>query len=97
MDYTDGPETAAPTTDKADAESEMEDSADDSDTALLPKTFFGSKELVVGKECKVKIERIMPEEVQVKYVPHGTDEETPAEDAGEAPGAEKDEMMADAY
>lgn len=53
-----------------------ESNTSETQTALLPKDFFGSKPLEVGTECKVRIEKIMDDEVQVAYVPHGTKEES---------------------
>lgn len=44
------------------------------DTALLPKTFFGDKPLEPGTECKVKIEHVYDDEVEVSYVPHDQEE-----------------------
>lgn len=55
-------------------EEETQDESE-SKTALLPKEFFGSKELEVGKECTVKIEKVFEDEVQVSYVPHGKSED----------------------
>lgn len=80
--FEDTPDEAAPETSK-------EESAD-AKTALLPKDFFGSKELEVGKECKVRIESIMDDEVQVSYVPH----EDKSEMESEMPTAPGDEEMA---
>lgn len=40
---------------------------DNAQTALLPKEFFGDKELNVGDECKIKIVHIYEDEVEVEY------------------------------
>lgn len=42
-------------------------------TALLPKSFFPGKDLSVGKTCKVRVERLMEDEVAVSYVRHDSD------------------------
>lgn len=55
-------------------------------TALVPTEFFGGKELAVGTECKVKVDRILDGQVQVSYVQH---EEGP--ELGEEP--DDDEEM----
>lgn len=49
-------------------------------TALLPKSFFGEKELEIGKPCKVVPVHIYEDEVEVKYVPHDSKEDKPKED-----------------
>jgi hypothetical protein len=81
----------------ADAESPAEDQSEggestETQTALLSKDFFGSKPLEIGTECKVKIEKIYDDEVQVSYVPHGNDEAEPEE---AAMPEETPDMMAD--
>jgi len=43
-------------------------------TALIPTEFFGDKELTPGTECKVRIERVLDGQVQVRYVPHEEEE-----------------------
>lgn len=40
------------------------------ETALLPKTIFGDKELAVGKVCPFKVTRIFDDEVEVVYATH---------------------------
>lgn len=40
------------------------------ETALLPKSFFQGKELEIGSRCEVEIERVLDEEVEVRYVEH---------------------------
>lgn len=40
----------------------------DSNTSLLPKSFFGGKDLEVGKTCKVRITHVYEDEVEVEYV-----------------------------
>ena len=44
------------------------------ETALLPKSLFAGKDLTVGSECKVKIEHVFGDEVEVSYVPHDDEE-----------------------
>ncbi len=43
-------------------------------TALLPIDFFQSKELQPGTTCEVRIERVLDGQVEVTYVPHGSEE-----------------------
>lgn len=50
--------------------SEVEGSEEESEQALLPKSFFAGKELEVGKKCEVRVEGIYDDEVAVSYVPH---------------------------
>jgi len=57
-------------------------------TALLPTDFFQGKELEPGSECKVRIERVLDGQVEVTYVPHGTEEP----EVGEETGPEDEEM-----
>lgn len=52
------------------AETTPGDDSPESNTALLPKSFFKDKELEVGKECKVRIEHVFEDEVEVSYVEH---------------------------
>jgi hypothetical protein len=39
-----------------------------SQVALLPMDFFGGKDLQPGHTCKVKIEKVLDDQVQVSYV-----------------------------
>lgn len=66
------------------AESTPKDNAPEKDTALLPKSFFKSKELEVGSKCEVKIEHVFDDEVEVSYVAHKGDSETPEMDSAMA-------------
>lgn len=60
---------------------------EDQEAGVLPRSFFMGKDLKPGAICEVKIERVMDNDVQVRYVPHGKDEEeSPAEDSS-APSA----------
>lgn len=63
-DYNDsGTEPAEPKRDKGEA------------TALLPKNFFpGDKPLEVGNVCKVKIARVLDDQVEVTYM-HSKDDD----------------------
>jgi hypothetical protein len=48
-------------------------------TALLDKSFFGQKDLEVGKVCKVRIVHIYEDEVEVAYVKHKEEKEDQSE------------------
>lgn len=64
-------------------------------TALLPKAFFSGKELTPGNECKVRIQKVYDDQVEVSYVPHSdTEEEKEGEESseGEAGSGYEDEM-----
>lgn len=50
------------------------------ETALLPKSLFQGKELEPGSTCKIKIESIMGDEVEVSYVKHEEKEEKKEEE-----------------
>lgn len=54
------------------SESESDEDAGP-ETALLPKSFFGSKDLEVGKKCEVEIVSKFDDEIEVKYVEHKKD------------------------
>lgn len=56
-----------------DAEEGTEDAGQE--TALLPRSMFQGKTLEPGTECKIKIESVMGDEVEVSYVPHKEKEE----------------------
>lgn len=43
-------------------------------TALLPLSFFEQKELEPGKVCKIKVESVQDDQVEVSYVRHVEDE-----------------------
>lgn len=50
-----------------------DDSGDaDTQTALLPKSIFGNKDLEPGTECTIKIEHVYDDEVEVSYVSSDT-------------------------
>lgn len=42
------------------------------ETALLPKSFFAGKDIEPGSKCEIEIVHGYEDEVEVKYVPHGT-------------------------
>lgn len=67
-------EEAAPPSEKEqmDGDKEMQD---DGSTSLLPKSFFGGKDLEPGKECKVQVVAVHGDDVEVKYVPHDEGDE----------------------
>lgn len=48
-------------------------------TALLPKSFFGDKDLEPGKTCKVEVVHIYEDEVEVKYVGEKGEKSEPSE------------------
>lgn len=54
------------------------------ETALLPRSMFAGKELEPGAECKIKVESIMGDEVEVSYVRHEEKKEEKAEEEGES-------------
>lgn len=56
-------------------ESESKEQESGEETALLPKSFFAGKELKPGTKCQIEIVHGYGDEVEVKYVPHGTKEE----------------------
>ena len=58
-------------------ESEEQESGEE--TALLPKRFFAGKSIEPGTKCQIEIVHGYDDEVEVKYVPHGTKEETKPE------------------
>lgn len=70
----DSPEPSAPKPKAERKESEQE-------TALLPRSIFGQKELKPGKECKFRIVATYDDEIEVEYVEHS---ETKDDDKGEA-------------
>jgi hypothetical protein len=43
-------------------------------TALIPKSFFGGKDLTPGKECTIRVEQVMEDQVAVSYVQHREEE-----------------------
>lgn len=83
---TDGGEAPMPT-----AQPEPKDEARKSErTALLPISFFEGKELTPGTECKIKVQGVQEDQVEVAYVPHSEAEEMP-EEVVEAP---EEDLMA---
>lgn len=76
--------------------SEDEAAEDESEQALLPKSFFAGKNLEVGSECKIKVEGIYEDEISVSYVKHEKDSEEsePSEDTMEGAMGKMD-MMAE--
>lgn len=62
----------------SDVSTENSESNDNSKTALLPKEFFGGKELNIGDECKVKAVHIYEDEVEVAYEDSKSDESSPS-------------------
>lgn len=67
---------------------EKQDEGEDENTALLPKSFFEGKELKPGNRCMIEIVRPYEDEVEVRYVKHGSKEEESPNDKLEAMGKE---------
>lgn len=53
-------------------ETPSEETKEGDNTALLPKSFFAGKEIEPGSKCELEIVHAYEDEVEVKYVPHGT-------------------------
>lgn len=53
----------------------------DENTALLPKDFFGDKELKPGNQCTIEIVRSYEDEVEVRYVKHEDESKEPEEES----------------
>lgn len=50
--------------------SEVEAAEDETETALLPRSFFQGKNIEVGKKCEIRVEGIFDDEIEVSYVKH---------------------------
>lgn len=84
----------APGTEDDDADDSgmvMDNPSGEESTALLPTDFFQGKELTPGAECKVRIRRVLQDQVEVTYVPHG-DAEPDIGDEQEASEPKDEEM-----
>ncbi len=82
-------ENSAPPADSAatdQAPDEATEHQSDQSTGLLPKSFFDGKELTPGTECKVRIERVLDDEVEISYVPHDQEESESSPDDESAEG-----------
>lgn len=88
--YEDSSDSADPL-DSTDTGADKSEMSDEPQTALLPKNFFGGKDLEPGRECKVKIKKVYDDEVQVEYVAHGTND-----DEGASDSAPEDREMSEA-
>jgi hypothetical protein len=65
------------------------------ETALLPKSFFpDSKEVEPGKICKVRVERVLEDEVEVSYVRKDKDDEDDEDETEVVEVEEEDEAYA---
>lgn len=53
--------------------SEMDATEDESEQALVPKSFFAGKDLEIGSKCEVRVEGIYDDEVAISYVAHKKD------------------------
>lgn len=64
---------------------DMEDSDDESmeDSALVPKSLFGSKTPKPGDTCKFKVVHIHDDEVEIEYVKRHKDKEDKPESEDE--------------
>jgi len=68
---------------------------DESEQALLPRSFYTGKDLEVGSTCKIKVEGIYDDEVSVSYVKHEKEESSePSDDTMEGAMGKMD-MMAE--
>lgn len=47
---------------------ESEDEADEQETALLPRSWFQGSDIEIGKKCKLKVEGVFEDEIEVSYV-----------------------------
>lgn len=63
-------------TEEAMPAAESEPTDDVTETATLPKSFFGDKEKKPGDRCEVEVVRLYDDEVEVKYIPHADKEES---------------------
>lgn len=52
-------------------------------TALIPKSFFGGKNLMPGKECEIRVEQVMEDQVSVSYVSDSEEESERDEEMSE--------------
>lgn len=50
------------------------------ETSILPLSFFQGKEVTPGKVCRIKVEHIYGDEVEVSYLPHEEKRKEMAED-----------------
>ncbi len=88
--YDDGDSSMAP---KADAP-KSSDEGMKPQSALVPKSFFAGKDnLAVGDEEKVRVLRLMDDEVEIECVKEGYKDEEPASEPSK-PVSEPDDMMA---
>lgn len=62
-----------------------------SETALLPKSFFQGKDLEIGKTCKVRVERLLEDDVEVSYVHHKDKDDSDDDDEDETEAVEVEE------
>ncbi len=69
------PDDSAPARGKPDADDEKDQGAE---TASLPKSMFGDKEPAVGDVCQFKVEHIWEDEIEVSWVPEGTEQKPAA-------------------
>lgn len=52
-------------------QAEAEPSDESGKTALLPKSFFGGKDLRPGTACAVRVERVLEDQIEVSYAHSG--------------------------
>lgn len=79
--------------------SEMDATEDESEQALVPKSFFAGKDLKIGSKCEVRVEGIYDDEVAISYVAHKKEsdsdkdkKEKSSEDSMEGAMSRMDEM-----
>lgn len=90
--YDEGPDReGAP---DADDQAQVQDESEtETQTALLPKSFFLEKDLDPGVRCEVEIDRVLEDEVQVHYVPHDDLSPEKKEEYAEEPTEETPDEM----
>lgn len=76
--YDDAPDAPAASSDSA----PKEETADKSQTALLPKSIFQGKDLKPGSRCTFEVVAVLEEEVQVDYVSHKGESDKPRKTSG---------------
>lgn len=52
-------------------QAESETSEEGGQTALVPKSFFGGKDLKPGATCAIRVDRVLEDQVEVSYAHSG--------------------------
>lgn len=73
-------------------ESAMDATEEESEQALLPKSFFAGKDLEIGSKCEVRVEGIYDDEVAVSYVPKKKDKDGKDKDSDDESKPKRDSM-----